>query len=82
MFLNFGVSNNEALIGAWKFVLDYRHHPDTCVFQRSEHRLLTRGNIISMAFENVGYPQPLRTPTNEDAVEHSRRDTLMPQHEN
>jgi len=84
MFLNIDVSNNEVLTGVWKFVLDChgRHHPDTCIFRRLEHRLLKTGNIISMAFENVGHPQPLRAPAKEDAVQHSRGDALMPQHEN
>jgi len=42
MFLNIGVSKNEALTGARKSVLDYpgRHHPDTRVFRRMEYRLL------------------------------------------
>jgi hypothetical protein len=74
-----GVSNNKALTGARKFVLDYpgRHHPDTMVF-----RLLKTGNIISMALVNEGHPQRLRTPGNEDAEKYSRGKALMPQHEN
>jgi len=46
MFLNIGVSKNEALTGARKSVLDYpgRHHPDTRVFRRMEYRLLKTWN--------------------------------------
>jgi hypothetical protein len=63
MFLNIGVSNNEALTGARKFVLDYpgRHHSDTRFFRRLEHRLLKTGNIVSMALVNVGHGhQPMK----------------------
>lgn len=65
-------------------MLDYpgRHHPDSRGFRRLEHCLLKTGNIISFALVVVGHPQTLRTPDNEDAVKHSRRDAVMPQHEN
>ena len=81
---NICVSVNEAFTGARKFVIDYpgRYNPDTRVFRRLEHRLLKTGNIISMAVVNIGHPQPLRTPGNDDAVRHSRGEDLTPQHEN
>ena len=73
----------KLLLAHGKFVLDYpcRYHPDTRDFRRLEHRLLKTGNIISMALVNIGHPQPLRAPANDDAVKHSRGDDLMPQHE-
>ena len=74
------MSYNEAFTGARKFVLDYpgRHW----VLRRLEHRLLKTGNIISMALVNVGHPQPLRTPGNEDAEKNIRGNAFMPQHKN